>query len=282
MAALTFNSTIRLTSGFNIPRLGFGVAYGFGKYEDPSELTVPSVLEALKVGYRHFDTAQMYGNEEDVGEAIRQSGVNREEVFVTSKVPSGGYKNVLSAVDTSLRRLGFDYLDMYLIHSPPSGTKHRLETWRAFIDAKKQGKVRTIGVSNYNVAHLEEIKQAGYELPSVNQIELHPFCQQKPIVDWCRANNVQVEAYCPVLRGRLSDPVVGDIAKKVNKEPAQVLLRWSLQSGFIPLIRSSNRTRIRSNTELYDFTLSEEDMKRLNALDRGSRGAVSWNPIHRS
>ncbi|THG98279.1 hypothetical protein EW026_g3882 [Hermanssonia centrifuga] len=238
MPALSLATTRLLTSGHNIPILGFGVAYGFGKSEDPAELTKPCVLEAFKVGY-----------------------------------------SVLAAVDASLKATKFDYLDLYLIHSPPSGTSRRIEAWRALVDAKKQGKIRSIGVSNYNVKHIEEIKKAGYELPSINQVELHPFCQQSPIVEYCHANNIVVEAYCPILRGKMDDPIIVDIAQKLNKEPAQVLLRWSLQRGFVPLVRSSNPTRIKSNAAVFDFELDEDDVNRLNGLDQDAEGAISWNPV---
>ncbi|CAL1708217.1 unnamed protein product [Somion occarium] len=295
-SALTFQSTVKLLSGYEIPRLGFGVAYGFGKEEDPLELTKPGVLEALKVGYRHIDSAQLYRNEREVGEAVRESGLKREDVFVTSKVPDEG--EPLASVDASLKALGFgklnvlsyyfmdtlktrypDYIDLYLIHSPPAGKENRLTKYKALLEAKRQGKVRTVGVSNYNIHHIEEIREAGLELPSVNQVELHPFCQQRPIIEYCNKHNIAVEAYCPVIRGKLDDPVIVDIAKKHGKEPAQVLLRWSLQHDLIPLVRSSNPARILSNTQIYDFALDEDDVKRLDALDRGAEGAISWNPI---
>ncbi|CAL1708216.1 unnamed protein product [Somion occarium] len=255
-SALTFQSTVKLLSGYEIPRLGFGVAYGFGKEEDPLELTKPGVLEALKVGYRHIDSAQLYRNEREVGEAVRESGLKREDVFVTSKVPDEG--EPLASVDASLKALGFDYIDLYLIHSPPAGKENRLTKYKALLEAKRE---------------------AGLELPSVNQVELHPFCQQRPIIEYCNKHNIAVEAYCPVIRGKLDDPVIVDIAKKHGKEPAQVLLRWSLQHDLIPLVRSSNPARILSNTQIYDFALDEDDVKRLDALDRGAEGAISWNPI---
>ncbi|EKM50202.1 uncharacterized protein PHACADRAFT_188525 [Phanerochaete carnosa HHB-10118-sp] len=267
-SALTFRSTKYLSSGF-------------GRTEDLAGLTKPSLAEALKVGYRHVDTAQMYKNERIVGECIRESGIPREEIFLTSKVPNwdAGYDKASQAVDLSLNTLGFDYLDLYLIHSPPNGTQLRVDTYKALINAKKAGKVRDIGVSNYNIHHLEEIKSAGLEPPAVNQVELHPFCQQKSIVDYCNAHDIIVEAYCSIVRGAMDHPVVASIAKKHNKDLAQILLRWSLQRGFVPLMRSSNMVRIRSNADLYDFDLDADDMRQLDGLDKGSAGAVSWNPV---
>ncbi|KAI0339406.1 Aldo/keto reductase [Trametopsis cervina] len=281
MTDLTFTSTTTLKSGAKIPLLGFGVAYGFGKTEDPAEVTKPSLAEALKVGYTHIDSAFMYRNEKEVGETIRESGIDRSKLFVTSKVPSDHftYERASKTIDNSLKETGLDYLDLYLIHSPPRGKEKRLNMWRALVDAKKAGKLRDIGVSNYNVTHLEEIREAGLEIPAVNQVEIHPFCQQRAIDEYCKKNGIVVEAYCSVIRGAMDHPVIVEIAQRIHKEPAQVLIRWSLQRGFVPLMRSSNPERIRSNMELYDFVLSDEDMTKLDALDKGPEGAISWNPI---
>jgi len=278
-APLTLQSTIQLSSGYAIQRLGFGVAFGYGKTEDVEALSKPSTLEALNVGYRHLDTAQAYRNEAHVGQALKESGLKREDVFVTSKVPSSSTDS-LKAVETSLKSLGFDYIDLYLIHSPAEGTAIRLKLWEGLLEAKKAGKIRSAGVSNYNVHHLEEIKNAGLEIPSVNQLEVQPFCQQRPIVEYCNANGIAIEAYCPVLRGHMDHPVLVSLAKKLNRDPAQVLLRWSLQKGYIPLIRSSNPARILSNTQLYDFELDAEGMSALDALDKGAEGAIAWNPVN--
>ncbi|KAI0065261.1 Aldo/keto reductase [Artomyces pyxidatus] len=271
--ALTLSSTVRLSSGHTMPLLGFGV------YQNYS--ATPSVLEALAVGYRHIDSAQAYRNEADVGKAVRESGVPRSDVFVTTKClnPTHGYESTLGGVDTSLTKFGFDYIDLFLIHDPMSGPERRIATWRALIESRDKGKIRSIGVSNYGVKHLQEIQSAGLELPAVNQIELHPYCQQKPIVAWCHEHNIVVQAYCPIIRGKFDDPVIGDIAKKHLRDPAQILIRWSLQRGFVPLPKSATPSRIRSNAQLYDFTLDEEDLGRLDALDRGKDGAVSWNPV---
>ncbi|KZT64077.1 Aldo/keto reductase [Daedalea quercina L-15889] len=271
--ALSLQSYVRLSSGYPMPLLGLGV-YRNGD-------CFPACLAALKHGYRHIDSARMYRNEAEVGRAVKESGVPRSEVFVTSKVYNAehGYESTLSAVDSSLERFGFDYLDLFLIHDPLSGKQKRLDTWRALLEAKKVGKLRTVGVSNFGVKHLEEIREAGLETPSVNQIELHPFCQQKEIVEYCNKHGIFVQAYCPLVRGRFDDPVLQDIASKYKKDVAQVLVRWSLQRGFSPLPKSSQPARVVSNANLYDFEISLEDIAKIDALDQGKKGAISWNPV---
>ncbi|KAL4248585.1 NADP-dependent oxidoreductase domain superfamily protein [Abortiporus biennis] len=274
---LTFQSTFKLSTGYGIPRLGFGA--GFSREAEISKvLTGPAVLEALNVGYRLIDTAHMYQNEQEVGEAIIKSEVDRSMLFITSKVPE--HADVRASLEESLKALDLDYIDLYLIHSPASGTEARITKWKSLVEEKSTGKVRSIGVSNYNVNHLEEIKKAELELPSVNQIELHPFCQQRPIVEYCKENGIIIEAYCPVVRGKMDHPVIIELAEKYKRDPAQILLRWSLQRGFVPLIRSSQPQRIASNAALYDFVLESEDEAKLTALDQGAQGAVSWNPVN--
>ncbi|KAJ7594328.1 NADP-dependent oxidoreductase domain-containing protein [Mycena floridula] len=259
-----------------MPLLGFGV---YQNYD-----AKPSTMHALKSGYRHVDSAQVYRNESEVGEAIRDSGdlVKREDLFITTKCVSKthGYEKTLKGVDESLVRFGLDYIDLFLIHDPLSGSRKRLETYKALLEAKKAGKIRSVGVSNYNVKHLEEIANAGYEKPSVNQIELHPFCQQRPIVSYCQERSIVIQAYCPIIRGKMDHKAITKLAEKYNRDPAQILLRWSLQKGFVPLPKSVQNARIESNTNLYDFSLTQEDMESLDALDRGKEGAISWNPVY--
>ncbi|KAF6766047.1 Aldo/keto reductase [Ephemerocybe angulata] len=257
---LTIKSSVRLSSGYLLPLLGFGVYRNTQRAKE-------SVLEAFRAGYRHVDSAQTYRNEVD-------SGIPREEVFITTKIGSSshGYAN-------TVRRFKFDYVDLFLIHDPLSGKTKRLETYKALLEARKAGKIRSVGVSNYGIHHLEEIKDAGYEKPSVNQIELHPFCQQKPIVKYCQEKGIVVEAYCPLIEGRMDHPVIQEIAKELKRDPAQVLIRWSLQKGFVPLPKSATPSRIRSNADVFNFELSKEDMDKLDRLDKGSDGAVSWNPV---
>ncbi|KAH9941026.1 Aldo/keto reductase [Amylocystis lapponica] len=277
-----------------MPRLGFGV------YQNYS--TTESVLEAFKAGYRLVDTAQAYKSEAHVGAAVTLSGLDREDVFIVTKCISKthGYESTLRGVDASLQKLAFDYIDLFLIHDPFSGSQRRLETYRALQDARRAGKIRSVGCRTCNgVHHLEEIKAAGLEMPSVNQIELHPFCQQRSIVDYCRAHSIVVQAYSPLLRGTTDRAPVVALAAKARLPqalsvsthgaliaasqhhctPAHVLLRWSLQKGFVPLPKSATPERIRANTQLYAFALDDGDMARLDALDRGGDGALTWNPV---
>ncbi|KAJ7178340.1 NADP-dependent oxidoreductase domain-containing protein [Mycena crocata] len=261
-----------------MPLLGFGVYQNYDAR--------PSVLEAFKAGYRHVDSAQIYRNEEAVGAAVKESGLKREDLFISAVFKATkcvskthGYESTLKGVDTSLNKFGFDYIDLFLIHDPHSGTKRRLETYRALLEAKAAGKIRSVGVSNYGVHHLEELKAAKFEMPAVNQIELHPLCQQKPIVEYCKANSILIQAYCPILRGNMDNEIIAKIATKYNRDPAQILLRWSLQKGYVPLPKSATPSRIQSNTKLYDFELDAEEMTNLDALDQGKEGAVSWNPV---
>ncbi|KAI6000760.1 Aldo/keto reductase [Pisolithus albus] len=264
---LTIKSAVKLTSGYSMPLLGFGVYQNYN--------AKPSVLEAFQVGYRHIDSAQAYKNEGAVGEAVRDSGIPREELFITTKCASKthGYDSTLKGVEESLARFGFDYIDLFLIHDPFSGAQ------QALLDAQKAGKIRTVGVSNYGIKHLDEIKTAGLPMPAINQIELHPLCQQRPIVEYCRAHAIVVQAYCPIIRGQMGHLAIQAVSNKYGRDPAQILIRWSLQNGFVPLPKSSTPNRIRSNAAVYDFELAPGDMEDLNALDLGKAGAVSWNPV---
>ncbi|KAF8513844.1 NADP-dependent oxidoreductase domain-containing protein [Hysterangium stoloniferum] len=256
-----------------MPKLGLGV------YRNDD--CKPACLAALKDGYRHIDSARMYRNEKQVGEAVRESGIKREDIFITSKIasPDHGYEKCLAVVDESLLNFEFDYIDLYLIHDPLAGTEKRVATYRALLEAKKEGKIRTVGVSNYSVKHLEEIKEAGLETPAINQIELHPFCQQRPIVEYCAKNNIIVQAYCPLVRGKFDNPMLQAVSKKHSKDVAQVLVRWSLQKGLVPLPKSSQPSRVVSNADVYDFELDNGDMEAIDALDQGKAGAISWNPV---
>ncbi|KAF9469954.1 NADP-dependent oxidoreductase domain-containing protein [Collybia nuda] len=271
--SLSLASTAKLSSGYLIPLLGFGVYQNF--------TTKDSVLHALAAGYRHIDSAQAYRNEAAVGAAVRESGIPRSDIFITTKIATKlhGYASTLKAVDDSLARFELDYIDLFLIHDPFAGTERRLATYKALQEAKHAGKIRSVGVSNFGVKHLEEVRNAGFDMPSINQIEIHPFCQQRPIVAYCRGHAIAVQAYCPLLRGKMEHPTIKEIAEKHNRSPAQILLRWSLQNGFIPLPKSATPEHIHTNVRLYDFFLSADDMAELDTLDRGKEGAISWNPV---
>ncbi|KAI5117837.1 hypothetical protein M0805_005166 [Coniferiporia weirii] len=270
---LTPKSSVRMLSGHLMPIIGLGV------FENDSCL--PACEAALKCGYRHIDTAEYYKNEADVGRAVRESGVPRENVFVTTKIyhPMHGHDATMRVVDESLAKFDLSYIDLYLIHSPLSGKEKRLETYRALLARRDAGDIKSVGVSNYGVHHLEEIREAGLETPSVNQIELHPFCQQRNIVNYCGEHGIVVQAYCPLVRGDFSNAVLQEVSKNTGRSPAQVLIRWSLQRAFIPLPKSASPERVVSNFDVFDFALCDADMMKLDALHQGKAGSVSWNPV---
>lgn len=263
-----------LLGGVAIPVLGLGV------YQTPSgDVCYRAVRHALEHGYRHVDTARIYGNEEDVGRAIRDSKLPREEVFVTTKLwnTDQGYDKALKACEGSLRRLGLDYVDLYLVHYPV--TSKRKDSWRALEKLKSDGKCRAIGVSNYMVRHLEEVIAMGGEVPAVNQIELHPFLHPRAVTDLCAKHGIAVEAYCPLTQGkRLDHPTVGKIAAELGRTPAQVYIRWGLEHGFVSLPKSEKPARIDENAKVFDFTLPPAAMKALDALEEGLH--FSWDPTN--
>jgi methylglyoxal/glyoxal reductase len=260
---LSLQSVGLLNNGVKIPRLGLGV------YQAPSgESTLRAVKYALKIGYRHIDTAWLYGNEIDVGRAIRESGIEREEIFITTKVWNSdqGYQSTLAACDRSLKLLGLPYVDLYLIHWPVEGRGK--DTWKAMIQLLNEGKTRTIGVSNYEVFHLQEIFQNFDVIPSVNQVEFHPFLFQEKLLEFCKNSNIQLEAYSPLTRGqRLNHHILVGLAKKYGKSSAQILIRWNLQHGLVVIPKSIHENRIRENIQVFDFQLEETDMKLLNSLN---------------
>jgi diketogulonate reductase-like aldo/keto reductase len=270
--AWTIRSTVELRGGVRMPILGLGVWQS-----PPGDETRQAVLAALRVGYRLVDTARAYRNEEDVGAAIRDSGVPRDEVFVTTKLWNSdhGYDATLRACDESLRRLGLDRLDLYLIHWPVP--KLRGETWRAMERILADGKARAIGVSNYTVRHLDELLASANEPPAVNQVELHPFLLQRELVEHCRAKGIQVEAYGPLVRGhKMEHPVLQRVAHRVGRTPAQVLIRWGIEHGLVTIPKSVHEHRIRENADVFGFSLSPADLAALDALDEGYR--TSWDP----
>lgn len=270
MSKLNIASTLKLNDGVSIPRLGLGVYLT----TDPS-----AILHAFKNGYRHADSAQMYRNEAEVGDAFRQSGLSREEVFLTSKIwdSNHGYESATNSIAKSLAASKLNYWDLFLIHSPNPGKEKRLETWRALVDAKKQGKIKSIGVSNYGPQHIEELVKAyPNDPPSINQIELSPFFQRSAIVKACQKYNIAIEAYSPLGKGAHVDlPELKKIGDKYGKSPSQILIRWSLDKGFICLPKSSNPGRILENADIFDFTLSDDDVKELDGMETGS--GVTWD-----
>lgn len=256
---------IQLKNGDKMPRIGFGT-WKIPEGEQAYEATIT----ALKTGYRHIDTAFIYGNEHSVGRAVNAVDIDREDIFVTTKLWTDvvGYDNAIIACQASLERLGLDYIDLYLIHWPD--IPKRLEAWRALVDLQKEGLIHHIGVSNYAVEHLEEIRNNSTTTPEVNQIELHPlvYKQQQDILTYCQKHNILVEAYSPFAQGRaLNNEQVGVIAKKHNKSSAQVLVRWALQHNAIPLPKASHEERMQQNINVFDFELSKDDMKHLDEID---------------
>lgn len=254
-----------------MPVLGLGTAGAHGK------ACVAAVREAFRIGYRLLDTASAYGNEEEVGTAVRESGIPRDEVFVTTKVRNGeqGYASTLRACADSLERLRMDSVDLYLIHWPVP--EKRLETWKAMVELLEAGKARSIGVSNFMVGHLERLLDESRVRPAANQIELSPFLRQADVVAFCREREIQVEAYSPLTRGhRLKDRAVGAIARALGRTPAQVLIRWSLQNGFVAIPKSVHLVRIRENADVFDWELGAEDLETLNSLDKDLH--FDWDP----
>ncbi len=259
--------TITLHNGVKMPQLGFGVF----KVKNGNE-TVESVKKAVEVGYRAIDTAAIYENEEGVGQAIRECGVPREELFITSKVwnTEQGYDTTLKAFEDSLNRLGMEYLDLYLIHWP--GKDKYLETWRALEKLYKDGKVKSIGVSNFHVHHLENLLANSEVKPVVNQIELHPLLTQVELRDYCAKHEIKVESWSPLGRGNLlEEPTINHIAKKHGKSSAQVLIRWHLQHELVVIPKSITPSRIKENAQVFDFSLSLNEMNQIDALNKNER-----------
>lgn len=263
----SLTDTTKLHNGVEMPWFGLGVF----KVKEGSEV-IDSVKAALKNGYRSIDTAAVYQNEEGVGQGIRESGVPREEIFVTSKVWNSdqGYETTLQAYETSLKKLGLDYLDLYLIHWP--GKDKYKETWKALEKLYKDGRVRAIGVSNFHIHHLEELLKDAEIKPMVNQVEYHPHLAQRDLLAYCQREGIQLEAWSPLKQGQLLDePTISEIAQKYGKSTAQVILRWDLQNNVVTIPKSIKEHRIIENADVFDFELSPEDMDRLNALNKDER-----------
>ncbi len=261
--------TVTLHDGIEIPQLGFGV------FQVPPEETQRVVEEALATGYRHVDTAAAYRNERGVGAAVAASGIPREEVFVTTKLWNSrqGYDSALTTFEKSLGRLGFDYVDLYLIHWPVPTEDRFVETWRAFERIHEEGRARTIGVSNFRIEDLQRLERETWIRPTVNQIELHPLFQQAELRPWLAERGIATEAWSPLAQGAvLADATIGSVAERHGKTPAQTILRWHLQLGNIVIPKSVTPQRIRDNLDVFDFELSEEEMAAIGRLDTGRRG----------
>jgi diketogulonate reductase-like aldo/keto reductase len=263
---------VALRTGAELPQVGLGV------WQAPrGAATRDAVGAALKLGYRHIDTARIYGNEREVGEAVRASGVPRGEVFVTTKLwnDDQGYDAALRAFDASQERLGLGHVDLYLLHWPVAGK--RLDSWRALERLFEEKRARAIGVSNFMASHLEELLAHAKVPPAVNQIEVHPFLQYREARALCAAKGIVVEAYSPLTSGqRLGDPRIGAVARRVGRTNAQVLLRWGVQHGMVVLPKSVRAERIEENARIFDFQLDAEAMRALDALEEGA--ATGWDP----
>ncbi|MCX4416520.1 aldo/keto reductase [[Kitasatospora] papulosa] len=259
---------ITLNNGVEIPQLGFGT------FQIPPQETRETTLAALKAGYRHIDTAQMYGNEKEVGEAVRDSGLDRGDVFVTSKLDNGAhaYDDALRAFEGTMEKIRLDYLDLFLIHWPLPDRGDFVETWKALEEIYRSGRVKSIGVSNFQPHHLRRLLDGSVVVPAVNQIEVHPYLTQDAVRSFGAEHGIATEAWSPIAQGKvLDDPTLVRIAERVGKSTAQVTLRWHLQRGDIVFPKSVSRRRIEENFDLFDFELTEGDIGEINALNRDER-----------
>ena len=269
--------TIDLNDGNRIPQLGFGV------FQIPPDDTADAVKTALDIGYRHIDTAEMYQNEKGVGDGIRDSGLDRSEVFITSKLNNGFHKpdDARRAFDDTLSALGFDYVDLFLIHWPlPTlyGGDY-VSTWKTLEEFKKDGRARSIGVSNFQVEHLKRLAQETETVPAVNQIEVHPYFVNNEVRVYGQQHGIETEAWSPIAQGKvLDDPVITRIAEATGKSPAQVVLRWHIQRGDIVFPKSVTPQRIKDNFALFDFELGQDDVDAITTLDQGDSGRIGPNP----
>ena len=271
---LHVDSVIRLNNDYQIPRLGLGVFQ-----VTAGQFAKNLIIDAFRCGYRHIDTAKVYGNERTVGEAVRQCGIPRDDIFVTTKLWNSdqGFDTTISAFNESLKQLGLDYIDLYLIHWPLEDG--RVESWRAIETLYEKGNVRSIGVSNFMIDHLEELIEQASIVPALNQIELHPYNYQyrKDLVDFCKHNGIRIEAYSPLTRGyRLSDQKLVKMAKKYGKTSAQILIRWSLQKDFIVIPKSANIDRVKENSDVFDFSMDSADVEEIDSYNEDL--IVCWDP----
>jgi len=263
---INLNSTDRLNNGVEMP------VFGLGTWALNGRRGYQAILWALEAGYRLLDTAEIYGNEIRVGLAIKDSGIPREEIFITTKVfnTSQGFENTLNAFEESLRKLDVSHIDLYLIHAPV--TDLRLDTWKALEKLLEEGKTRAIGVSNYTIRHLTEHLEHFSIIPAVNQVEFSPFLYQKDLLDFCKSHNVLLEAYSPLTKGgKLNNQTLIKIGKEYMKSPAQILIRWGLQHNIVQIPRSSNKDHIYENANVFDFQIRDDDMQTLDSLNEDFR-----------
>ncbi|WP_107728267.1 aldo/keto reductase [Desmospora activa] len=262
----SLTDTVTLNNGVEMPWFGLGV------WKVKGNAVEESVTAAIRHGYRSIDTAKIYGNEEGVGRGIRDAGVPREELFITTKVwnEDQGYDKTLNAIDESLARLGLDYVDLYLIHWP--GKDKYVDTWRALEKIQQDGKARAIGVCNFKIHHLEELLRRSDTVPAVNQVEYHPRLTQPDLLAYCQDKGIQLEAWSPLMQGEILDePIIKKIAEQHGKSPAQVVLRWDLQNGVVTIPKSVKESRIQSNADIFDFELFPDEMKQINELNQDRR-----------
>lgn len=266
---------ISLNDGNSIPQLGFGV------WQVPDNEATPAVITALQSGYRLIDTAQGYDNEEGVGTALKEAGVARQDLFITSKLRNGAhaYDEAIKAFELSIKKLDLDYLDMFLIHWPVPEQDKYVDAWRALVELKNQGRIRSIGVSNFLPEYVDRIVDATGVLPVVNQIELHPKYQQRDVREYHSGRNIALECYSPLGSGAvLDDPVLGEIASKYGKSVPQIILRWELDQGLIVIPKSTHADRIKQNVDVFSFSLDDEDRRRIEALDDPQGGKTGSYP----
>lgn len=264
-----------LNNGVKMPLLGFGTynAKDLVKLND-------SIKKCIKIGYRHIDTASFYGNEEVIGCAIKESDISRNDIFLVDKVWNSeqGYENTLKAFNKSVKKLKSDYLDLYLIHWPQSLNR---ETWKAFEKLYKEGYIRAIGVSNFTINHLKELIENAEIIPAVNQIEFHPRLVQKDLMEYCKLNNIQLEAWSPLMRGSVFQiPLLQKFSYKYKRTISQIVLRWDLQMGVATIPKTTTLTRIKENADIFDFEISKEDMNEIEKLNDGFRIGMNPNKVY--
>ncbi|MFS0876294.1 aldo/keto reductase [Solibacillus isronensis] len=266
----SLQDTIKLNNEVKMPAMGLGV------FQVENDTTAEIVKNAIELGYRSIDTAAIYGNEAGVGEGIKlaldSTGLNREDLFITSKVWNAGlnYEETVSAYEESLEKLGLDYLDLYLIHWP--GKNKFAESWSALEDLYIEGKIRAIGVCNFNISHLQDLMKNARVTPVINQVEFHPRLQQQSLRAFCKEHNIQLEAWAPLMQGGLlEDPTIAKIAEKYEKSNSQVILRWDIQSGVITIPKSVRKERMAQNADIFDFSLTDEEMQIINAMNLDKR-----------